>query len=106
MQEYYVYIMASGRNGTLYVGMAEGLKGRVAKHRNGSGSKFVQKYEINQLVYFERYENKQTALVRERQLKKWNRRWKIRLIEQLNPNWKDICPKVKIYGSPAEDRVS
>ncbi len=102
-----MYITASGRNGTLYVGMTENLKSRIRRHKANRASKFTKNYEVNKLVYFEKCENKQAALVRERQLKKWNRRWKIRVIEQMNPNWKDLyLSGYPAYGSPAEDRVS
>jgi len=94
MQEFYVYILASKRNGTLYVGMTEELGKRVVRHKKGRGSRFTDDYEVNKLVYFEKCKNKQTASVRERQLKKWNRRWKIRIIEQFNPTWEDLYRKI------------
>jgi putative endonuclease len=109
MQEHYVYILTSKRNGTLYVGMAGDLKARIKCHKNKTASKFTKDYEVNKLVYFEKCKNKQTASEREKQLKKYNRRWKIRLIEQLNPTWKDLSSDVineKNPGSPAEDRGS
>jgi putative endonuclease len=92
MKEYYVYILASRKNGTLYVGMTEDIAKRVVRHKsgNGSGSKFTGDYEVNKLVYFEKCKDKRTASAREKQLKKYNRRWKIRLIEQLNPTWEDL----------------
>jgi putative endonuclease len=94
MQEYYVYILASKKNGTLYVGMTEDLGKRVVRHKKGSGSKFTGDYEVNKLVYFELCKDKQTAMAREKQLKKWNRRWKMRIIEQLNPKWEDLYTKI------------
>ena len=92
-----MYILTSKRNGTLYVGMTDDLANRVVRHRNGRGSKFAEDYEVNKLVYFEVCKDKQTASAKEKQLKKWNRRWKIRLIEQFNPNWEDLYPKVYSY---------
>ena len=97
MREYYVYILASKHNGTLYVGMTKDLAKRVNYHKKKTAIKFTKDYEINKLVYFEKFKNRQTASFREQQLKKWNRRWKIRLIERLNPNWEDLYPKVCVY---------
>jgi len=94
MREYYVYILASKKNGTLYVGMAGDLKSRVRRRKSKNASKFTRDYKINKLVYFEQFKDKKTAWARERQLKKYNRRWKIRLIEQLNPTWQDLFSKV------------
>jgi putative endonuclease len=91
-KEYYVYILASKRNGTLYVGMTEDLMKRVKRHKQKTAVKFTKDYEINNLVYFEKFKKRQTASDREQQLKKWNRRWKMRLIEQLNPKWEDLYP--------------
>ena len=90
MREYYVYILAKKRNGALYIGMAKDLTKRVKRHKYKTAAKFTRDYEINKLVYFEKSKNRQTASIREQQLKKWNRRWKIRLIEQSNPSWKDL----------------
>jgi putative endonuclease len=109
MQEYYVYILASKKNGTLYVGMTEDIGKRTVRHKVGKGSKFTKDYEVNKLVYLEICENRQTAMAREKQLKKYNRRWKIRLIEQLNPTWEDIFGKTMNTnnpGSPAENQRS
>jgi putative endonuclease len=92
MREYYVYILAKKRNGALYVGKTQDLTKRVKRHKQKTAVKFTRDYEINKLVYFEKFKNRQTASDREQQLKKWNRRWKIRLIEQLNPNWDDLYP--------------
>ena len=107
MQEYYVYILASKRNGTLYAGMTEDIAKRVVRHKGGKGSKFVKDYEVNKLVYLEKCENMRTAMAREKQLKKYNRRWKIRIIEQLNPKWEDLFSETinaNNPGSPAEDQ--
>ena len=109
MCEYYVYILASRKNGTLYVGMTEDIAKRVVRHKGGKGSKFTKDYEVNKLVYLEKCENRQTAMNREKQLKKYNRRWKIRLIEQFNPKWEDLFSKAintNNPGSPAENQGS
>jgi putative endonuclease len=90
MREYYVYILASKRNGTLYAGMTDDLSKRIKKHKSGSGSKFVQKYKIHGLVYFEKVIGYREARRRERQLKWWKRKWKLTLIEHMNPKWRDL----------------
>jgi putative endonuclease len=90
MREYYVYILASKQNGTLYVGMAENLANRVVRHKNKMGSKFVQKYNLHGLVYYEKVDGYREARKRERQLKWWKRKWKLALIEQMNPKWRDL----------------
>jgi putative endonuclease len=87
---YHVYILASRRHGTLYVGVTDNLSYRLQLHRAGQGSEFVKKYNVHRLVYVEPYENAEDAISREKQLKKWNRDWKIRLIEEDNPEWRDL----------------
>jgi putative endonuclease len=107
MQEYYVYILASEKNGTLYVGMAEDIAKRAIRHKGRQANEFVAKYDVLKLVYYEKHKSLEEAVKREKQLKKWNRRWKIRIIEQLNPTWEDLFSKVintNNLGSPAEDR--
>jgi putative endonuclease len=94
MQEYYVYILASRRNGTLYVGMTNDLAKRVVRHRNGRGSKFVQKYNLRGLVYYEKVNGCRKARRREQQLKWWKRKWKIALIEQMNLEWRDLSKEI------------
>jgi putative endonuclease len=87
---YYVYILASKRNGTLYIGVTNNLKRRVTQHKQGLCEGFTRKYEVNKLVYFERFRHVDMAILREKRLKKWNRQWKIKLIEDNNPEWKDL----------------
>lgn len=82
--------MASRKHATLYIGMTSSLKNRVYQHKQSLIPGFTQKYKIHTLVYFEEYSNIHDAIVREKQLKKWNRAWKIRLIEKINPEWKDL----------------
>ena len=86
---YYVYILASQRHGTLYIGVTNSLQARLELHRIGLGSQFVKKYQVHRLVYVEPYQQAEDAIRREKQLKKWNRDWKIRLIEEDNPEWAD-----------------
>jgi putative endonuclease len=74
--------------------MTEDLGKRVVRHKKGKGSRFTGSYEVNKLVYFELCKNKQTAVTREKQLKKWNRRWKMRIMEQINPKWEDLYNKI------------
>jgi putative endonuclease len=87
---FHVYILASKRHGTLYVGITNDLRERMQQHRAGLGSKFVKRYKIHRLVYVEPYDDPESAIRREKQLKKWNRDWKIRLIEEDNLEWRDL----------------
>lgn len=90
MKTYYVYIMASKRNGTLYIGVTDNLIKRVYEHKNDLVEGFTKKYQVHMLVYFEESNDIISAIVREKQLKKWKRKWKIELIEKSNPAWKDL----------------
>jgi len=87
---YSVYILASRRNGTLYIGVTNSLRTRLEQHRAGKGSEFVKQYGIYRLVYVENYGRPDEAIAREKQLKRWKRDWKIRLIEQDNLDWSDL----------------
>ena len=87
---YYAYILASRRHGTLYIGITNSLRARLVQHRRGEGSEFVRKYGVCRLVYVEPYERAEDAIRREKQLKKWNRDWKIQLIEKDNLEWRDL----------------
>ncbi|MGP5019434.1 GIY-YIG nuclease family protein [Vreelandella alkaliphila] len=89
-----VYIMASGKRGTLYIGVTSNLAQRAWQHKQQSYDGFTARYAINQLVYFEQASDMETAIKREKQLKKWNRAWKIQLIENHNPHWKDLYPDI------------
>jgi putative endonuclease len=93
---FYVYILANKIGGTLYIGVTNDLIRRVAEHRQKSMEGFTKKYEIDRLVYFEQFDDAENAIRREKRLKKWNRAWKIRLIEELNPNWDDLYPSLVI----------
>ena len=90
MKTYYVYILASQKNGTLYIGMTNILERRLYEHKNKSVKGFTSKYGVNKLVYFEEYNSYQEAILRETQMKKWKREWKINLIEKDNPLWIDL----------------
>ena len=85
-----VYILASKRNGTLYIGVTSNLARRIFEHRQGRGSGFVQKYRVKRLVYVEPHEDVERAIQREKTMKEWPRAWKIRPIESGNPDWKDL----------------
>jgi putative endonuclease len=93
-RSYYVYILASRIGGTLYIGVTSDLVRRVYEHRQKSVKGFTKKYDVDKLVYFEQFDDAENAIKREKLLKKWNRAWKIRLIEELNPNWDDLYPSI------------
>ncbi|NCP24083.1 MAG: GIY-YIG nuclease family protein [Erythrobacter sp.] len=86
-----VYIMASARNGTLYIGVTSNLMQRVAQHRTGTLRGFSAKYRTKTLVWFEPHATMENAIIREKRLKKWNRAWKLRLIEETNADWRDLA---------------
>jgi len=90
MRSAFVYIMASARNGTLYIGVTSDLVGRVWKHKEGVLGGFTGKYNVKQLVYYEVFDDIREALQREKQLKKWSRKWKLELIEKSNRAWDDL----------------
>ena len=85
-----VYILASRRNGTLYVGVTSNLPERIYQHKNNWVEGFTNKYEIHTLVWYEVHETMMSAIAREKAIKKWRRNWKLRLIERENPNWTDL----------------
>lgn len=85
-----VYIMASGRNGTLYLGVTTNLPHRAHQHREGAIEGFSQKYDCKHLVWYEQYQEVGAAIAREKELKKWRRAWKLALIEKSNPQWRDL----------------
>ena len=87
---FYVYILASQRNGTLYIGSTDDLARRVWEHKEKVRPNFTDKYGVTSLVWYEVHDLRATAFQRERQMKKWNRAWKIELIEKLNPGWRDL----------------
>ena len=93
-RNYWVYIVASGLGGTLYIGVTNDLIRRVYEHKSKVAEGFTRKYDIDRLVYFETFDDIENAIRREKRLKKWNRAWKIRLIEEANPNWIDLYPSI------------
>jgi putative endonuclease len=90
----YVYILPSGPNGILYVGVTNEIVRRIYEHRNGLVPGFTRKYSIHRLVYFERYKDIQTATQREKNMKHWPRAWKIKLILAANPEWNDLYDSI------------
>jgi len=90
----YVYILASKRNGTLYIGVTNDLVKRIWEHKNNVVEGFTQRYDVHLLVYYEQYENIEQAILREKQMKKWKRYWKIKLINRMNATWEDLYSKI------------
>jgi putative endonuclease len=86
-----VYLMASARNGTLYVGVTSDLLGRIHQHRTAGVRGFTSRYGVKRLVWFEQHATMEQAIMREKQIKKWERRWKLKLIEASNPEWRDLA---------------
>ncbi|MDP3880302.1 MAG: GIY-YIG nuclease family protein [Dehalococcoidales bacterium] len=94
MSSYYIYILASKRNGTLYVGSTSDLVRRIYEHNNNYVEGFTKKYGIHNLVYFEECDDRDAAVLRERQIKEWKRRWKLEMIEKVNPEWNDLYEQI------------
>ena len=92
-----VYILANRKQGALYTGVTSDLPNRIGLHKIGRGSEFAAKYECNRLVWFERYTEMAPAIRHEKRIKRWNRQWKIDLIEKSNPDWRDISIDVFVY---------
>lgn len=90
MKRYCVYIVASKKNGTLYIGITSDLLSRIEKHRDGRYGGFTKQYGVKRLVYFEEFSDVNEAILREKKLKRWRRRWKVKLIEKDNKEWKDL----------------
>ncbi len=91
---HYVYMLASNKHGTLYLGVTNNLVRRTNEHKSKSVEGFSKRYDIDKLVWFEVYDDAINAITREKELKKWRRDWKIRLIEESNPNWDDLYPGI------------
>ena len=91
---FFVYILASRRNGTLYVGQTDDLPRRLLAHQAGSLPGFTKKYGVKTLVWFEVHESRESAYIRERQIKAWRRDWKLQLIEAANPGWRDLSDQL------------
>jgi len=91
----YVYMLASKKDGTLYIGVTSNLIQRIWQHKNNQTEGFTKKYNVHTLVYYEQHETMETAITREKQMKKWKRDWKIKLIEKDNPQWEDLWLKIQ-----------
>ena len=91
---FYVYILASQKNGTLYIGSTDDISYRIWNHKEGRGAAFTRKYNVKRLVWYEIHETRDSAKIREYQMKKWKRDWKINLIEESNPDWFDLYLKL------------
>ena len=87
---FFVYIVASGRNGTPYVGSTDDLDNRIVEHKAKARAGFTAKYGVDHLVWYEEHGSRESAFLRERRIKRWNRAWKIAMIERFNPGWRDI----------------
>ena len=94
MQQYYVYILASKKNGTIYIGVTGDLIKRIYEHKQNLMDGFTKKYNVHDLVYYEAHKEIEEAITREKQIKKWNRKWKLRLIEEKNPDWMDLYSEI------------
>jgi putative endonuclease len=90
LKNYYIYILASAKNGTLYIGVTNDLHKRVFQHKSKEIDGFTKNYGVDRLVYFESHDTAESAITREKNMKAWKREWKVRLIEKDNPGWRDI----------------
>ena len=104
MKQPCTYILASQRNGTLYIGVTSNLLNRMAEHKQGLIEGFTKKYAVKLLVYYEMHETMEAAIVREKRLKEWQRAWKLRLIESMNPEWIDLYNETngELLNGPAD----
>ena len=103
MKNFYVYILSSQRNGTLYIGVTSNLMTHMQQHKSKMIKGFTRKYGVDRLVYYEIFESICNAIAREKQLKEWKREWKLRLIEKVNPQWKDLCEQSLDPGLRRDD---
>lgn len=94
MKKFWVYILASKKNGTLYVGITSNLISRIYNHKKKIVDGFSKKYNVTKLVYVEEFLDATEAIQREKRIKKWDREWKLTLIEEMNPNWKDLSENI------------
>jgi len=94
MKRFYVYILASKQNGTLYTGVTSDLVKRIYEHKNNLVDGFTKKYNVHKLVWYEIHETAETAILKEKQIKKWKREWKLKLIEEHNPEWRDLYENI------------
>ena len=94
MKTFYVYLLCSKRNGTLYTGVTSDLAKRIYEHRNNLVDGFTKKYNVHRLIWYEIHESAESAIIREKRIKKWKRAWKLKLIEQTNPKWIDLYENI------------
>ncbi len=94
MKKGWIYIMANGPHGTLYIGVTSNLAQRIYQHKNGSGSDFCKQYGLNKLVYTEEFASISEAIAREKAMKAWKRQWKLKLIRRDNPHWRDLSTEL------------
>ncbi len=94
MKQMWVYILASRRNGTIYTGVTNDLIRRVHEHRTHAAPGFTEKYHVTKLVWFEAHEDAEQAIKREKAIKNWSRKWKLELIEKMNPEWEDLWDEI------------
>ena len=94
MKQYYVYILSSRKNGALYIGVTDDLIRRIYEHKQNLIEGYTNKYNVHTLVYYEAHGDIQEAIIREKQIKKWNRKWKLRLIEEMNLEWRDLYDEI------------
>ena len=102
-KDFYVYILASKRNGTLYIGVTSDLVRRVYQHKHNLAAGFTKRYKVHKLVYYERHLEAEPAIRREKLLKDWNRRWKLELIEKSNPDWDDLYDNITGFRGQATE---
>ncbi|MGE0658893.1 MAG: GIY-YIG nuclease family protein [Reyranellaceae bacterium] len=95
-RQFFVYMLASRPNGTLYVGVTNDLSRRIVEHREGSADGFTKKHGVSRLVWFEQFESIEAAIAQEKRIKRWRRDWKIALIERDNPAWRDLFESVQL----------
>ena len=93
---FFTYIVASGRNGTIYTGSTDDLVTRVSQHKNKTFEGFTSKHGVDRLVWYEVFESREAAFRRERRIKKWRRHWKLELIEKMNPGWDDLHDRIRL----------
>ncbi|MCK4337024.1 MAG: GIY-YIG nuclease family protein [Candidatus Aminicenantes bacterium] len=94
MKQFCVYILCSKRNGTLYIGVTSNIVKRVYEHKHDLIEGFTKKYNVHRLVWYEMHESAESAIIREKQIKKWDRKWKLELIEKENPQWIDLYESI------------
>ncbi|MBF0245069.1 MAG: GIY-YIG nuclease family protein [Planctomycetes bacterium] len=102
MKRFFVYILANKRNGTLYTGVTSDLEKRIYQHKEKLTEGFTRKYGVDQLVWFEECEGAESAILREKQIKKWRRSWKLKTIEEINPDWRDLYEELSGFPHSRE----